>query len=379
MKNLLSVLFFTICFFCVCCPHIIAQKQKDNFVIEGHLNNLNPSSKILLIRKIGEAIKVDSANVLNGKFHFEGEADYPFPAQLILSQGNESMPSDQVTVYIEPGVVKIEGEDKVSNAKVSGSRTNDLNLEFQDRMTGIRQKRESIQKTFADASSEQKSSKVFIDSLDREYANVIQEYNNMALSFIAEHPDEILSAYMLRSELRMHPDNSAAHNAFSGLSESIKITPVGKDIEEIINKSRRVEIGKDAPDFSIQDMNGDIINLSDFRGKYVLLNFWSPDCGNCKEEIPILKENYNKYKDKGFVIVGIAVEDESNKQKWLDAIKEYNLDWINASDLKMWQSPILELYNIRTVPHNLIINPSGKIVAKELHGDNLKQALERIL
>ncbi|MDU1906202.1 MAG: TlpA disulfide reductase family protein [Dysgonomonas sp.] len=348
-------------------------------MIEGHLNNPNPSSKILLIRKVGETVKVDSANVQNGKFHFEGEADYPFPAQLILSQGNESMPSDQVTVYIEPGVVKIEGEDKVSNAKVSGSRTNDLNLEFQNRMTGIRQKGESIQRTFADASSEQKNSKAFIDSLDREYANVIQEYNNMALSFIAEHPDEILSAYMLRSELRMHPDNRAAHSAFTGLSESVKNTPVGKDIGEIINKSRRVEIGKDAPDFSIKDMNGDIINLSDFRGKYVLLNFWSPDCGNCKEEIPILKENYNKYKDKGFVIVSIAVEDESNKQKWLDAIKEYSLDWINASDLKMWQSPILELYNIKAVPHNLIINPSGKIVAKELHGDNLKQALERIL
>jgi len=379
MKNLLSILFIIICCFCVYCPDIIAQKQKDSFVIEGYLNNQDSSSKIVFIRKIGEAIKVDSINIQNGKFHFEGKADYPFPAQLILSQGNENIPSDQLTVYIEPGIMKIEGEDKISNAKVSGSRTNDLNVEFQNKLTGIRQKGESIQRTFVDASLEQKNSKVFIDSLDREYANVIQEYNNIALSFIAEHPDEILSAYMVRSELRMHPDNRAAHNAFLGLSESVRNTPVGKDIGEIIDKSSRVEIGKDAPDFSIEDMHGNIISLSDFRGKYVLLNFWSPDCGNCKEEIPILKENYNKYKDKGFVIIGIAVEDEPNKQKWLNTIKEYNLDWINTSDLKMWQSPILELYNIKAVPHNLIISPSGKIVAKELHGDNLKQTLERIL
>lgn len=376
----MRTLLFLICsvFLSVNTPYILKAQSTNDFVIDGNLRQLGVQAKVLFIHKVGEAIEVDSTEVVNGKFSFKGKTDYPFPAQLLLSYANESISPDQVVLYIEPGILKIEGEDKISTARISGSKTNDLNVEFQHRMASIKERGESIQKTYENASFEQKNTKAFTDSLDVEYANVMRDYNNAALTFIGEHPDEILSAYMLRSELRMHPDNKAAQSAFYGLSETIQNTPAGKDIRDIIDKSRKVEIGKSAPDFTINDIYNNNINLSDFKGKYVLLNFWSPDCSNCVHEIPMLKESYRKYKDKNFVILGIAVEDESNRKKWLDTVKNYDLEWINASDLKMWQSEVLQLYNVKAVPHNLLIDPNGKIIAKELYGNNLTRTLEGI-
>lgn len=356
-----------------------AQQQTGDFIIEGHLKTLYSPTDIFFVRKVGSDMKMDSTKVQNGRFSFQGKTDLPFPAQLILSHHNNQGQPDQLILYVEQGRIQIDGDDRISNAEVTGSKTNDLNMEFQRKAMSIQQKSRSLQKIYSNATLQKKNSKSFTDSLDVEFENIKREYKNAFLSFIQEHPDEILGAYMLRTELRTNVNNKEAQNLFFTLSENIQSTPVGKDIRELIDKSWNVEIGKDAPGFTLTGLDGSTVSLSDFRGKYVLLNFWSPDCHTCKEEIPVLKENYDKYREQDFVIVSVVIEDEDHREKWSDAVEKYNMNWVNISDLKMWQSPLIEMYNVQFVPHNLLIGPDGKIVAKDLHGDNLQQTLQRIL
>jgi peroxiredoxin len=163
------------------------------------------------------------------------------------------------------------------------------------------------------------------------------------------------------------------------LSPVYKDSRNGRHLAATLDGNQVTGVGKIAPDFSQPDTLGRMVKLSDFRGKYVLVDFWASWCGPCRAENPNVVKAYNEYKDKGFTVLGVSLDQPGKRDAWLSAIQHDGLACTQVSDLKFWNNAVVLLYNISAIPVNLLLDPQGKIVAKNLHGEALRSKLNEVL
>jgi peroxiredoxin len=159
----------------------------------------------------------------------------------------------------------------------------------------------------------------------------------------------------------------------------------------VINKSMQAEqvkaeqaaaaslINKPAPDFTLPDVNGTPVSLSSYKGKYVLVDFWASWCRPCRIENPNVVQAYNKFKDKNFTVLGVSLDRPDGKDDWVKAIKDDQLGWTHVSDLKFWESVVVPLYRFEGIPYNVLVDPTGKIIAESLRGPDLERKLAEVL
>jgi peroxiredoxin len=145
----------------------------------------------------------------------------------------------------------------------------------------------------------------------------------------------------------------------------------------MVNAMKATAIGQPAPEIALPDTNGKVVKLSSFKGKYVLVDFWAKWCGPCRQENPNVVRVFNKYKDKGFTVLGVSLD--SKKEDWLQAIQQDGLTWTHISDLKRWQSEAAKTYNITGIPFSVLVDPKGIIVDKNLRGPALEKRLVELL
>ncbi len=170
---------------------------------------------------------------------------------------------------------------------------------------------------------------------------------------------------------------TSASNRFKG-STGLQI--LKQKLTEMANKSQPKNsplIGKAAPNLTMQDVNGKNVSISDFKGKYLLVDFWASWCGPCRAENPNVVEAYNKYKNKNFTVLGVSLDND--KQAWKDAISKDGLAWNHMSDLKMWDSEAVKAYGFDGIPFNVLIDPQGNIIASSLRGPALEEKLAQVL
>jgi len=173
-------------------------------------------------------------------------------------------------------------------------------------------------------------------------------------------------------------DPSELEPLYNGLSQNLKDMEGGKMIEKSIQTLKPIELGAVAPDFTQNDVNGNPVSLSSFRGKYVLIDFWASWCGPCRQENPNVVKAYNKFKSKNFTILGVSLDKADAKDNWIAAIKTDSLTWTQVSDLNFWNNKVAILYAVQSIPHNFLIDPNGKIIAKDLRGSDLDAKLTEI-
>jgi peroxiredoxin len=230
--------------------------------------------------------------------------------------------------------------------------------------------------------------------LDSIYYSVLNERRSFVENFINENQTSIVSLLGLYEMFGQQPLFNAKDDyaIFKALADTLihhqptslhaqdfktKMAQFERDRIKQQQIAEKLAIGKVAPEIELSDPEGNKIALSSLRGKYVLIDFWAAWCAPCRQDNPKLRNVYYKYKNKGFEIYAISLD--KTKEDWVKAIKQDRLNWIHVSDLKFWQSPVAQMYNVEAIPFNILIDKEGKIIAKQLRSQQLDQKLNEIL
>lgn len=158
--------------------------------------------------------------------------------------------------------------------------------------------------------------------------------------------------------------------------EEYKESAVAESLKAQIKNAKSFIIGAEAPNFAMNDVEGNEVNLTDFRGKVLLVDFWASWCGPCRKENPHVKKLYNKYADQGFEVLGVSLD--KTKSRWVQAIEKDGLSWQHVSDLKGWGNEAAKMYSVRSIPHTVLLDEEGRIIARNLRGSDLDQRLKKI-
>lgn len=356
--------------------------QSGGYVIKGKLGTLGAPNKVYMRYGSGATAKTDSAQLQNGVFEFKGTIDSPTKANLIVDYGKGMKQISQnqvVSFYLEPGTITIASPDSAQRAVVSGTSLNTDNEKLKAALKPSNEKMEKLMQEYRTATADQRKSKEFSDSIDKRYEAIQAEQKTVWGDFIKNTPQSLVSLDALRSYGGYTPEYADVAPLFNNLSESVKTSTAGKEYATTLASIKATSVGEMAPDFTQADTLGKPIALHDFKGKYVLVDFWASWCGPCRQENPNVVKNFHQFKDQNFTVLGVSLDRPDAKEAWLKAIHKDELTWTHVSDLKFWNNEVAKQYGIRAIPQNFLIGPDGKIVAKNIRGEELGKKLAQLL
>jgi peroxiredoxin len=253
--------------------------------------------------------------------------------------------------------------------------------EFKAALANADKKLEDCQKNYYDAQAKKvKYDTIGLAQWRYEMKLLKDERRQQEIVFIKAHPNYLVSVEALKDAVGYLPDDIRIYDKlFKGLNKDVQKSKEGVSLKKKIDAFMLVRIGAEAPLFTQPDTAGHPINLKDFRGKYVLLDFWASWCGPCREENPNVVKAYKQFKDKNFTVLGVSLDQENKKAAWIKAINDDGLVWNQVSDLKYWSNAVAKLYSVYSVPQNFLIDPNGKIVGANLRGEELFKKLQELI
>jgi peroxiredoxin len=354
----------------LCATALMAQADGQPYTISGVFAKVK-SGKIFLTVYDGDQPKKDSANIVNGRFIFKGNLSKPSMAILYMP----SRKNDWLQFYADPGVMMISGPgDSLKILKVTGSKTTDDDRKLSGMLKPINEWESRNYEVYkkADAAKNQK----VLDSLDELDEPIMLERRKLVKDFVEHNTASMRSAIAIEENYGYYAEASDVEPLYNILSEKVKQSPSGQSVKKMLDVYKTIAVGMVAPDIKQPGTDGKDISLSSLKGKYVLVDFWASWCGPCRKENPNIVKAYNQYKDKGFEILGVSYDNK--KDRWEGAIKKDGLAWPQVSDLKGWQNATAEIYHIKAIPSNLLVDKEGRIVAKNLLGKKLYSKLAEI-
>lgn len=363
MKNLIWLFLFIPCML-----FAQAKKAEPVFTINGLITGLADGTEIKILSAANNST-VATANAVKGKFTLSGSVTEPTLHFLLV--GSEP----PVYFYLENSKISITGAaHDLKNLKFYGSKSH---LDFQ-----------SFQKIFDPLFAEMNNTasrlKVTMPGLQRD--SLLVRYNAAIYSiqlqidkFVFANRSSYISPFLLYVTSQLYDDPILLENRYNLLDSAIKNSEIGKFLNQHIAISKIGAVGTTAINFVQSDTSGKSVSLSSFTGQYVLLNFWASWCRACRDENPNIVAHYRKFKDKNFTVLGVSLDRPGQKESWVKAIHDDNLTWTHVSDLQFWNNAAAQLYHVSSIPQNYLIDPNGKIIARNLRGEALEAKLCELL
>jgi len=355
-------------------------QNQDSFTIIGKTKGFKDGTKLYLKKTESGSLKdnLDSATVINNSFTFKGRVSEP--AQYTLHTGYSGwlgQPPEtfyHLNLWISNSTIYF--TDEVGNfkfAKISGSQLQNDDNDMIQTMNPFYSKLDSIGRIIRELAP---SDSVRNRTLRTLWRKLDTERFNSEIYFIKTHPKSIISIYLLNI-YKQALGKAKSKDLYSLMDTQIRNTVDGNSIKQYIGLPDPVKVGDKFVDIELPDLNGKLIKLSSLKGKFVLLEFWAGWCSPCRAENPRLSTLYNKYRQKGFEIYGVSLDEK--REGWQSAVNEDKMNWITVSDLKGSNySESASVYNVSGIPHNYLINKKGTIIAQDIMGENLEKRLKEI-
>ena len=360
----------------------LAQKENGGAKIEGTIKNVKDTINWVLVQYMADGKRLmDSSVVENGKYSFI--LSLTEPTMVSFRTKNSSNPKARLvrrnvaSVFLEPGKISIESVDSFSNVTVKGSKAN---TEYEKIVAAMKPYNEVNQKLAREYSglmrdNKKEEAKKLEDQMDALSAKRNEEY----IAYARNNPTSPIAVFALQQSTYEDIDLAKIEPIFNAFPVAAQNSFTGAALKQRLEITRLTAIGNTALNFTQNDTSGVAVSLTSFRGKYVLVDFWASWCGPCRAENPNVVKTFNAYKGKNFNILSVSLDQPGAKDKWIKAIHDDNLAWTHVSDLQYWDNAVAKEYGIQSIPANLLVDPQGKIIAKNLHGDDLAAKLHAVL
>ncbi len=354
-----------------------------DFTLKGQIGQWNAPAMAYFIYFTPDGEQIDSTAVVDGKFEISGNTQWPMPMRMAVDYTGQGMINsmrngDYITFYIGEGKTEVTSADSITNATIKST----VNNQYQEYLAYVGGTIEDITKYMNDkidaATDEERADSTFYPRMNEEFRTKRNEYAARQREYAKANPGSYFSVVALTESSSGDIDPDEVEPILRSLDADLQQSPNALALQQRIDAVRNIIVGNPAPDFTQNTVDGVAVSLSDFKGKYVLLDFWASWCSPCRAESPYLVRAIETYGDKGFEVLGVSLDKESDRDAWIKAMQDDGYTWTNVSDLRGWNNEAARLYGVRAIPQNYLIGPDGVIVATNLRGEELLEHLAEI-
>lgn len=354
-------------------------KESNEPTFKGSISNVEDSTAIYLsqLGNTGQPQAIDTVMVKDGKFEIDlPKVDFETLNIITLEGGrgnvvfiNENEPIT-ATVY----------KDSLRSSKVEGGKSNQLFNDYVSEIMSLRKEMQQMVEQYQANNPNLRQNPALMQEIQQKQKELQESNTGKFQKMISENPESLVSALILSDMMNGKSLSTYEFKElFENLDEEVKNSEIGKQLNETIQKATATAVGSKAPEFSAPTPEGEQLALKDALGKITIVDFWASWCKPCRIENPNVVKLYNEYHDKGLNIIGVSLDKNGQKDKWLKAIEDDGLTWQHVSNLQYWQGPVAQLYNVRSIPATFILDENGVIIAKDLRGEALRAKVSEML